>query len=249
VLSYAQFWCKNTSLEQLLPVFTLCKSPVQTPSPLPALLYSSLLLLLFINLLCVASGEFVHWKSEMKFRYSLTHTGTYSQPDRPRAESSASAANPPRFSQPRSADCLLFFLVVLLLIIIYQSPLTITIISWERANPSQPHPATQRNDAVSTSLMNAASVCALSACGALDDAGGFELRVFLKETGCREETWLPRIKGDGDSLGTTLRNNMSGCSPGCICLQRSGAMKGLSKELVPLVWFCVDNASTFRAWL
>lgn len=61
---------------------------------------------------------------------------------------------------------------MLLLIIIYQSPLTITIISWERVNPSQPHPATQRNDAVSTSLMNAAPVCALSVRGALDDAGG-----------------------------------------------------------------------------
>lgn len=46
----------------------------------------------------------------------------------------------------------------------------------------------------------------------LDDAGGctggFELRVFLKETGCREEIWLLRIKGDGDFLGITMRNNM-----------------------------------------
>lgn len=101
---------------------------------------------------------------------------------------------------------------MLLLIIIYQSPLTITIISWERVNPSQPHPATQRNDAVSASLMNAASVCALSVCGALDDAGGctggFELCVFLKETGCGEETWLPRIERGGDFMGMAVKNNI-----------------------------------------
>lgn len=79
-------------------------------------------------------------------------------------------------SQPSSADCLLFFLVVLLLIIIYQSPLTITIISWERANPGRAHPATRQP----TSLMNAAAACALLR-GALGDAGncagGFQLCV------------------------------------------------------------------------
>lgn len=60
--------------------------------------------------------------------------------------------------------------------------------------------------------MNAASVCALSVRGALDDAGGcaggFELRVFLKKTGCREETWLLRFKVDGNFLGMTVRNNI-----------------------------------------
>lgn len=28
--------------------------------------------------------------------------------------------------------------------------------------------------------------------------------LFLKETGCREETWLLRIKGDGDFLGNNI---------------------------------------------
>lgn len=28
--------------------------------------------------------------------------------------------------------------------------------------------------------------------------------LFLKEAGCREETWLLRIKGDGDFLGNNI---------------------------------------------
>lgn len=85
--------------------------------------------------------------------------------------------------------------------------------------------------------MNAASVCALSARGALDDAGGctggFELCVLLKEASCGEETWLLRIKGNGDFLGMTVRNNIHlavpqgasacrGC-PGSWCPQAGSA--------------------------
>lgn len=69
--------------------------------------------------------------------------------------------------------------------------------------------------------------------------------LFLKETGCREETWLPRIRGDGDFLGNNI---LSGCSPWWICLQGSGAT-GLSRDLVSSAQFCMDKISTLSDWL
>lgn len=69
--------------------------------------------------------------------------------------------------------------------------------------------------------------------------------LFLKETACREMTWLPRIKGDGDFLGNNI---MPGCSPRCICLQGSGAT-GLSRDLVSFTQFCMDKISTLSALL
>lgn len=66
--------------------------------------------------------------------------------------------------------------------------------------------------------------------------------LFLKETGCREETWLLRIKGDGDFLGNNI---MSGCFPRCTCLQGSG-VTGLSRDLVSS---CTDKISTLSDWI
>lgn len=87
-------------------LLALCKSPVQASSPFPALLHSSPLLL-FINLLCMASGEFVHWKSKMKLRSSLTHVARCSQPAG-LEQNPARAANPPRFLS-RPAQLIAFY--------------------------------------------------------------------------------------------------------------------------------------------